>query len=276
MSEDDLLRLISHGASAWRIALARWIESPRISNAVIGVILLNALVLGAEATPWGHGPVRPWLVAIDYTCLTVFVVELLLKAVAYRLAMLRSGWNVFDLLVVGIALVPAAGPASVLRSLRVLRVFRLLTAVPAMRKVVTAFLHAIPGLGSVIVLMAVFFFVAAVMVTGFFGEAFPAWFGHLGLSAYTLFQIMTLESWSMGIVRPVMEAYPLAWAFFVPFIILATFTILNLFIGIIVSTMQDLDNRPEPLTLSGKDAQAVIARLEHDLAELRRLVERHG
>jgi len=276
MPEDDLLRLINRGAPAWRIALARWIDSPRISNAVIGVILLNALVLGAEATPWGHGPVRPWLVAIDYACLAIFVVELLIKAVAYRLAMLRSGWNVFDLLVVGIALVPAAGPASVLRSLRVLRVFRLLTAVPAMRKVVTAFLHAIPGLGSVIALMAVFFFVAAVMATGFFSAAFPAWFGHLGRSAYTLFQIMTLESWSMGIVRPVMETYPMAWAFFVPFIMLATFTILNLFIGIIVSTMQELATRPEPLALPGKDAQAVIARLEQDLAELRRLVGRQG
>jgi len=277
MTDSDLQKLQKQtGVAPWRIALAAWIESPLVQHSIIALIILNAAILGMEATPLVHSPYASWLVTIDRVCLGVFVIELVLKAVAYRWAMLRSGWNVFDILVVGIALVPASGPASVLRGLRVLRVFRLLTAVPSMRKVVAAFLHAIPGLGSVMALMSVFFYVAAVMATGFFGANHPEWFGHLGRSLYTLFQIMTLESWSMGIVRPVMATHPWAWAFFVPFIIMATFTILNLFIGIIVSTMQELsaaEGSAKPVTLPTTPAAELITRLERDLAELRQVLE---
>jgi voltage-gated sodium channel len=154
----DLQCLLNQNDIApWRIALARWVESPLFQHSIITLILINAAVLGMEATPMAHGAFAPWLVLIDRCCLGVFVIELLLKATAYRWSMLRSGWNVFDILVVCIALVPASGPASVLRGLRVLRVFRLLTVVPSMRRVVTAFLHAIPGLSSVMALMSVFF-----------------------------------------------------------------------------------------------------------------------
>jgi voltage-gated sodium channel len=277
MTDSDLQHLMNKsGIAPWRIALARWVESPRVQHSIIALIILNAAILGMEATPLAKSSFAPWMVVIDHVCLGIFVIELMLKAAAYRWAMLRSGWNVFDLLVVGIALVPASGPASVLRGLRVLRVFRLLTAVPSMRKVVAAFLHAIPGLSSVMALMSVFFYVAGVMATGFFGASHPEWFGHLGQSLYTLFQVMTLESWSMGIVRPVMETHPWAWAFFLPFIIMATFTILNLFIGIIVSTMQELaatpggDGKPVP---PPTPATELLARLERDIAELRRVME---
>ena len=111
---------------------------------------------------------------------------------------------------------------------------------PRLRFIVEALLHAVPGISSIAGLMLLLFYVFAVMATGLFGEAFPQWFGSIGASMYTLFQIMTLESWSMGIVRPVMEQYPYAWLFFVPFILIATFTMLNLFIGIIVDTMQTM------------------------------------
>ncbi len=259
--------------ASWRLALMRWLESSHVQGTIIAVILLNAVILGLEATPLGrHASMSGVLTMLDRACLVVFVIELLLKAMAHRTAMLRSGWNIFDILVVAIALVPAAGPFAVLRSLRVLRVFRLLTTIPSLRRVVVAFIHAIPGLGSVIALLSVFFFVAAVMATGLFGADFPEWFGHLGRSLYTLFQIMTLESWSMGIVRPIMVAQPWAWAFFVPFIMLATFTILNLFIGIIVSTMQELgakSTQEEPVAPEPSTADLLV-RIERDVAELRR------
>ncbi|MEM6278969.1 MAG: ion transporter, partial [Verrucomicrobiota bacterium] len=134
------------------------------------------------------------------------------------------------------------------------------------------FIHAIPGLGSVVAVMAIFFYAAAVMAVGFFGETFPEWFGSIGKSLFTLFQIMTLESWSMGVVRPVMEAHPTAWAFFVPFIILATFTILNLFIGIIVSTMQELSVLPDPDS-ANPETYEILSRIEKDLVELRRTID---
>jgi len=106
-----------------------------------------------------------------------------------------------------------------------------------MRKVVEALMRAIPGMVSVLTLLSLVFYVSAVMATKLFGEGFPDWFGNIGASLYSLFQIMTLESWSMGIVRPVMESYPLAWLFFVPFILVTTFAVLNLFIAIVVDAM---------------------------------------
>ena len=166
------------------------------------------------------------------------MVELALRFYVLRLAFFRDPWRIFDLVVVGLALIPASGPLSILRAFRILRVLRLVSAVPSMRRVVTGLLRAIPGMGSVVLLMSLIFYVFAVMATKLFGAAFPEWFRTMGESAYTLFQVMTLESWSMGIVRPVMEAFPYAWAFFVPFILITSFAVLNLFVGIMVDAMQ--------------------------------------
>jgi voltage-gated sodium channel len=265
-------RLVTQGAAGWRVRLARWVESPRVAAAVIGVILLNALILGLETNRDLMARSGTLLVALDRACLAVFLAELACKLLAYRGLFWRSGWNLFDFVVVAVALVPGAGPWAVIRSLRVLRVLRLLTMVPSLRKVVAAFLHAIPGLGGVLAVMAVFFYTAAVLATNLFGAAFPEWFGTIGRSLYSLFQVMTLESWSMGIVRPIMEQFPHAWAFFVPFIILATFTILNLFIGIIVSTMQELSALPEP-GVPRKDLAEALGRIEADIQGLRRQIE---
>ncbi|MGA0846463.1 MAG: ion transporter, partial [Luteolibacter sp.] len=142
-----------------------------------------------------------------------------------------------------------------------------------LRRVVVAFLHSIPGLAGVVAVMAVFFYTAGVLATRLFGENFPDWFGTLGRSLYSLFQIMTLESWSMGIVRPVMETHPLAWAFFVPFIMIATFTILNLFIGIIVSTMQELAVLPDK-NPSNAELIEMLERMESDLKTLRVVIDK--
>jgi voltage-gated sodium channel len=272
-SDQQLIdRLVTQGAAGWRVRLARWVESPRVAAAVIGVILLNALILGLETNRDLMARSGTLLVALDRACLAVFLAELACKLLAYRGLFWRSGWNLFDFVVVAVALVPGAGPWAVIRSLRVLRVLRLLTMVPSLRKVVAAFLHAIPGLGGVLAVMAVFFYTAAVLATNLFGAAFPEWFGTIGRSLYSLFQVMTLESWSMGIVRPIMEQFPHAWAFFVPFIILATFTILNLFIGIIVSTMQELSALPEP-GVPRKDLAEALGRIEADIQGLRRQIE---
>ncbi|MEM9283000.1 MAG: ion transporter [Verrucomicrobiota bacterium] len=273
MSEDDLILLRDQpGVSPWRLKLAEWVESKPIQRIILTTILINAVVLGIYIDPTILESWDPLLHKIDVICLGVFTVEIVIKLVAYRLRFFRSGWNVFDLVVVAIALIPGNGALSVLRTLRVLRVLRVLTVVPSLRRVVAAFIHAIPGLSSVVAVMSIFFYSAAVMAVGFFGETFPQWFGSVGKSLFTLFQIMTLESWSMGIVRPVMEAHPVAWAFFVPFIILATFTILNLFIGIIVSTMQELSVLPDP-DEPNPETYEILTRIENDLAQLRRKID---
>ncbi len=254
--------------SSWRINLATWVESAPVQTFIVITILINAVVLGLETSSELMGKYGLLLVTIDKICLFIFILELSLKMTAYRSRFWRSPWNIFDFLVVAVALVPGAGPWAVLRTLRVLRVLRLLTIVPSLRIVVAAFLHSIPGLSGVAAVMLIFFYTAAVLVTRLFGETFPEWFGSIGASLYTLFQIMTLESWSMGVVRPIMETYPYAWLFFVPFIIVATFTILNLFIGIIVSTMQEL-SLPKPRKASDEDIEEVLKQLEDRLEELK-------
>ncbi|MFN2310187.1 MAG: ion transporter [Gammaproteobacteria bacterium] len=223
-----------------REALGRWVESAPVQNVIIGLIILNAIVLGLETSPAVMAKVAGPLTLLDQAILAVFVVEIGIKLAAQGVGFFRRGWNIFDFVVVGIALVPASGPLAILRALRILRVLRLLSMLPRLRFVVEALLHSLPGIGAIAGLMVVVYYVAAVMATGLFGGTHPDWFGTIGRSMYTLFQVMTLESWSMGIARPVMETHPYAWLFFIPFILVATFTVLNLFIAIIVNTMQTL------------------------------------
>ena len=222
----------------WRGRCQDVLESARFQHAITVLIVINAVTLGLETSAAAMAAAGGLLVALDRLILAVYVAELAAKLVVYRSRFHKDPWNVFDFVVVGIALVPATGSLSVLRAFRVLRVLRLVSAVPSMRRVVAALLRAIPGMGSIIALLALVFYVFAVIATKLYGATFPQWFGTVGESFYSLFQIMTLESWSMGIVRPVMEVYPLAWVFFLPFILVTSFTVLNLFIGIIVDSMQ--------------------------------------
>ncbi|TNF90370.1 MAG: ion transporter, partial [Gammaproteobacteria bacterium] len=206
---------------------------------------------------------------------------ILLRIFAHRLAFFRDPWSIFDFIVVGIALVPASGPFAVLRALRVLRVLRILTIVPSMRRVVGALLASIPGLGSIALVLMLIYYVFAVIATNLFGATFPQWFGSIGESLYSLFQIMTLESWSMGIVRPLMEVHPNAWIFFVTFILIATFTMLNLFIAIIVNAMNSFTEQETRETRDTvieardhieKDLHHEVAALRSEIAQLRDLL----
>lgn len=230
-----------HPTTHVRGKIGTWVESTPVQTFIISVILLNSVILGLETSPTVMAAFGGTLHVLDKICLGVFVVEIGLKLFAQRWRFFRDGWNVFDFLIVGIALVPGTGSLSALRALRVLRVLRLVSVVPKLRFIVTTLLAAIPGIASISALLCIIYYVFAVMATGFFGGSFPEWFGSIGKSLYSLFQIMTLESWSMGIVRPVMVIYPWAWAFFVPFILLSAFTILNLFIAVIIDTMQNLN-----------------------------------
>ncbi|GGA54901.1 hypothetical protein GCM10011490_00890 [Pseudoclavibacter endophyticus] len=225
-----------------RARVDAFVESDVVQRVIVGVILANAAILGLQTTSWGDGLGHTLLAVLDTSCLVVFVVEIVLKLFGKGGRFFRSGWNVFDFIIVAIALIPDAGGIAVLRTLRVLR---LISLVKRLRFVIEALAGAIPGLASIGTLLVLIFYVGAVMATSLFGQSFPEWFGNVGASAYSLFQIMTLESWSMGIVRPVMEIYPLAWAFFVPFIVLSAFTVLNLFVAVIVDSMQHLRENPE-------------------------------
>lgn len=221
-----------------RDRLSAFLDRRSTRHTITGIILLNAVTLGLETSDAVMAEVGGLILVVDQICLAVFVLELATKLYALGPRFFRSGWNLFDFAVVAIALVPTTDGLSVLRALRILRVLRVVSVAPSLRRVVEGFLTALPGMASVFLLLSLIFYIGAVIATKLFGDAFHEWFGDLGSSAYTLFQIMTLESWSMGIVRPVMETYPAAWAFFVPFILITTFAVTNLIVGLIVNSMQ--------------------------------------
>jgi len=253
--------------------IARLVASQPFQRAVIALIILNAVTLGLETSATVMGTIGGALVALDTLLLILFTAELALRIYAFRGRFFRDPWGIFDLFVVGIAWLPATGPLSVLRALRVLRVLRMISVIPSLRTVVEAMLHALPGMGSIVLLMALIFYVFGVMATKLYGEILPERFGTLGTSLYTLFQMMTLESWSEANVRPILAQQPLAWMFFVPFILLATFVVLNLFIGVIVDSIQTL--RAERESADAEAAREAAATLHADqeamLAEIRAL-----
>ena len=254
--------------------LQRILESALFQRFIIAVIVINAITLGLETSPTVMAQAGGLLLALDRAALFIFVVEIVMKLIAYRHRFFRSGWNVFDFTIVAITLAPTGEGMQVLRSLRILRALRLISVVPSMRKVVSALLKAIPGMGSVLTLLLLVFYVASVMTTKLFGAEFPDWFGTIGASFYTLFQVMTLESWSMGIARPVMEAHPYAWVFFVVFILLTTFAVLNLFIAIVVDAMSEVELEEQTRTrdlveVDHKEVLVEIRALRAELAALR-------
>jgi voltage-gated sodium channel len=233
------------------------------------VILINAVTLGLETSATVMDRAGPLLRAIDTTCLAIFVVELVARLYALGGRFFRSGWNLFDFVIVAISLVPAGEGTSVLRALRILRVLRVVSVMPSLRRVVDGLGRALPGMGSVFLLILIIYYIAAVMATKLFGASFPEWFGSLTATAFTLFQIMTLEGWSGEIVRPVMEVYPYAWAFFLPFILVTTFAVLNLIVGLIVNSMQEAAEADQRAGKAAFEA-AVLDRLAQIEAKLDR------
>lgn len=219
-------------------AVVGFLETPRVRDGVLAVIILNALVIGLQTSDSAMAAAGTLLELIDRACLFIFVLEILLKLYAHRLSFFRSGWNIFDVLVVGLSLGPVGGVNfSVLRALRVLRLMRVVSISPHLRLVIEGMLRALPGLASMILLLALIYYVSAVVATQLYGDAFPKWFGTLGVSAFSLFQVMTLEGWP-DIARSVMDAFPNAWAFFVVYIMGTNFCVLNLVVGLIVASME--------------------------------------
>lgn len=238
-----------------RTQVGDWIESTPVTLFIIAVILINAITLGLETSVifmqrYGH-----ILDTLDQLILSIFVIEITLKLYAFGWRFFKSGWNVFDFLIVAIALMPSAGTFSVLRVLRILRVLRLISIVPQLRFIVESLLKALPGIGSIFILLSLLYYIFAVIATQLFGPQFPEWFGTLTQSMYTLFEIMTLEGWS-EMAREIMEQFPYAWLFFVLFILIATFTMLNLFVAIIVDTMQTLHEHSKVENLSEDDIES--------------------
>ena len=246
------------------------VESRWFSNVMLAVILANAVILG-----WATygGSALPYLEAVEQFVIGLFVVEMILKLYAWRGGFWRDGWNWFDFGVVVISLIPASGPFAVLRILRVLRVLRAITAVPQMRQIIGALFKAVPGMGTVIGLLLIVVYTSAILAQQMFGESVPEFFGNLGTSLYTMFLLMTTENWP-DVSDEVLAHHPYGWVFFVVYIVLTAFIILNLVIGVIVTSMEQEFGKgrwEEDQQLELVQHNAVMDRLAELSEQVRRL-----
>jgi voltage-gated sodium channel len=224
-------------ASSLRERVRSLIESARFERFITALIVANAITLGIETSPPVVARFGDSLYAFDRLVLAVFVVELLLRFFVYRGRFFGDPWRVFDFVIVGIAVVPAGSAFAVLRALRVLRVLRVVSLVPSMRRVIGALLNALPGMASIVGLLGLVLYVFAVLATKLYAAIAPEFFGNLGTSLFTLFQVMTVEGWP-DVARSVMTQSPHSWIFFVVYLLIATFMVLNLFIAVVVNAMQ--------------------------------------
>ena len=254
------------------------IESSLFTKFIIYLIVLNGISMGLETSKTFMSSFETYAILFNQIVIFIFTIEIILRIYVNKSSFFKDPWSLFDFFVVAISLVPTNAGFEILRVLRVLRLFRLVTAVPQMKKIVSALVSVIPGMLSVIALMTLFFYISAIMSTQLFSQSFPQWFGTLGESFYTLFQIMTLESWSMGIVRPIMDIYPYAWMFFVPFIFVVTFVMINLVVAIIVDAMAILNKKEEQEILDEVQSNELhindeIKKLRTEIGELKFLIE---
>tara|TARA_Y100001958_G_C21228423_1_gene553922 strand:+ start:118 stop:951 length:834 start_codon:yes stop_codon:yes gene_type:complete len=253
-------------------SLKKIVERPQFETFVLTVIFLNSITLGLETSPEimaSHGQTLHFL---DRLFMIFFSIEIILKIMVYKHRFFKDPWNIFDFLIVGSSAFPSAGSISILRALRALRALRMISIIPTLKKVVSSLLSSIPGLGAITGIVCLLFYVGAVISTRLFSANFPEWFGNIGKSLYSLFQVMTLESWSMGIVRPIMEKHPFAWAFFIPFILVTTFTFLNLMVAVMVNAM-DSDSTEAENKVSQNDKEEIIKEIKSLRQEIKDLKE---
>lgn len=257
--------------------IKRIIENTLFKNFIIALIILNGITMGFETSAIFTVEYHNFFEIFNFIVVSIFTIEIVLRIYVYKKNFFTDTWSLFDFVIVAVSIIPTTNGFEIFRILRVFRLFRIITVVPQMRKIISALVNIIPGIASIAGLMFLFFYIFAIMATQLFGQEFPQWFGTLGESIYTLFQIMTLESWSMGIVRPVMEIYPYSWAFFVPFIFLVTFIMINLIIAIVVDAMNEMKNEEEAhiieqieQTESGTTQE--IKQLRGEIRELKELI----
>ena len=219
--------------------MRKFIESSLCQKCILVVVCIDSIALGLlSLSMFWH---NEFLLKIDEWCLHFFVAEMCLKLLILRKHFFKSGWNLFDFIVVGLSALPfAIGNISILRFLRIIKVMRLFSVTPQLRFIIAVISKSIPSIVCIGVLLLFMYYVYAVLGTQLFAEAMPKYFGDLGKSFFTLFQIMTGESWSESVARPTMEVYPYSWIYFISFIIVVSFIVLNMIIGIIVDSIDEV------------------------------------
>ncbi|WP_026675005.1 ion transporter [Alkalihalobacterium bogoriense] len=223
------------------------VEHKVFTSTIIALIIVNAIIVGLETYPNLYTAYKDWFYFMDNILLWIFTVEIALRFIAVGpKRFFTNSWNWFDFIIVAAGhIFVGAHFVTVLRILRVLRVLRAISVIPSLRKLVDALLLTIPALGNIMILMSIIFYIFAVIGTMLFKEVAPEYFGNLQLSLLTLFQVVTLESWASGVMRPIFAEVPWSWLYFVIFILVGTFIVFNLFIGVIVSNVEKANAEDE-------------------------------
>ncbi len=258
------------------------VESTLFQNFILAVIIVNAVLLGIMTYPVITSRFNFVFDLISNICVSIFVVEIILKLFCYGRKFFRSGWNNFDFIIVLISLLPTGGVFSsfrVFRILRALRALRLIAHLERLRIIVQAIIDSIPNVAWASGLLLILFYIFSIMGTMLFGADFSDWFGTLGKSMYTLFQVMTLESWSMGIARPVISSFPFAWLYFVSFILISSFIVMNVIVGVVVNAIGEIsadikkEKEAAEFQASGKDLRTEFLKLKNQIAVVESLIE---
>lgn len=219
----------------------RVVEDRRFNAFIVGVILVNAVLVGLETSEDLLARYGSVLELLNAVIIGIFVVEIAIRMVSYwprPLAFFRDGWNVFDFVVVAVSLLPAAGSfATVARLARLLRVLRLVSALPELRLIVGTMLRSFGSMLSIVLLLGLVVYVYAVLGYHLFGAIDPARWGDLGTAVRTLFEALTLEGW-LEFQAAVIGQVPLAWLFFGSYILIAVFVVVNLFIAVILNNLE--------------------------------------
>jgi voltage-gated sodium channel len=246
-----------------REKVKQFVEKSSVQNFIIALIIFNSITIGMETSSAIMNSFGKTLLLIDKIILAIFVLEITLKLYAYGFSFFKGGWNIFDFTIVTVALLPASGALAVLRSLRIFRSLRLIKNLPRLRFIVESLLLSLPSIGWIFILLTIVFYVFSVIGTKLFGSSYPEWFGTIWASMFSLFQIMTLEGWA-DIARTLMEKYPMSNIYFISFILIASYTTLNIFIAIVVNTMSEIQ-----LKISEQETDKIEDIIQDENEELR-------
>ncbi|MBO4735452.1 MAG: ion transporter [Paludibacteraceae bacterium] len=251
-------------------------SSKIFKNTIVLIILINSIVLGLITSDAIYAKFGKILEFILSTCVAIFTVEIILRIIAKGWRFFLNGWNIFDFVLVSIALMPETGAAITFRVFRVMRALRMVSSFKKLRHIVSAILVSAPHVFWAAVLLMIIFYIFGIMGQNLFHEEFPQWFGTLGETVYTLFQVTTLESWSMGIARPVMKVFPWAWCYFVPFVMISSYIVLNVVVGVVVNATSDLSDDDDVADMKNKmkTKKVTNAELLQQITELKNHIER--
>ena len=259
--------------------LQKIVDGKVFQGIILFVIVFNSVIMGVETIRNLSDGAVSVLATINTVCLWIFIIEIIVKLLAYGLAYFKDPWNWFDIIIVGVSMASGLAFMSAFRAVRVLRVLKSLKAlrgtkligsVKHLQVIINAIVKSIPSILWTGILLILIYYIFALIGVNLFGETFPDWFGTIGKAMYTLFQVMTLESWSMGISRPVMEAFPYAWAYFVPYVLLSSFVVMNVVVGIVVNSISEVT--AESNAEDKEEASSEVSRTEL-LEEMRALKE---